>query len=76
MSYLSAHANKSVIYLDQFRSEKKHLSSVKISDDNLKQRLSLGIALLPESEDDKHVAKQMLLYKNLGCKLCFTFKMD
>lgn len=51
---------------NQFRSEKKYLTSVKISDDDMKQRLSLDIALLPESEEDRIVAKRMLLYKNLG----------
>uniref|UniRef100_A0AC34GSZ6 Coiled-coil domain-containing protein 130 n=1 Tax=Panagrolaimus sp. ES5 TaxID=591445 RepID=A0AC34GSZ6_9BILA len=51
---------------NQFRSEKKYLNGVKISDDNLKQRLSLEIRLQPESEEDKILAKRMLLYKNLG----------
>jgi coiled-coil domain-containing protein 130 len=60
---------------NQFRSEKKYLSGVKISDDNLKQRLSLDIALQPESEEDRIIAKRMLLYKNLGSgKKCDSSK--
>lgn len=59
---------------NQFRSEKKHLLAIKESDDQIKQRLSLGIPLQPEKDEDKIMAKQMLLYKNLGSKLILKFK--
>uniref|UniRef100_A0A7E4VBN0 Coiled-coil domain-containing protein 130 n=1 Tax=Panagrellus redivivus TaxID=6233 RepID=A0A7E4VBN0_PANRE len=49
-----------------FRAEKKHLAGVKISDDALKERLSISVPLVPSSEEDKIMARQMLLYKNLG----------
>lgn len=54
---------------NQFRTEKKHLQKVKESDDKIKEKLSLDIPLQPESEEDRIMAKRMLLYKNLGSKL-------
>ncbi|KAE9549026.1 hypothetical protein FO519_007770 [Halicephalobus sp. NKZ332] len=62
---------------NQFRTEKKHLQKVKESDDKIREKLSLEIPLQPESEEDRIMAKRMLLYKNLGTgKKCVSSKQE
>jgi len=48
-----------------FRGEKKHLNEKRIRDEELKKRLSTGISLVPESEDDRRMAQHIVKFSQM-----------
>ena len=45
--------------------EKKDLNEKRVRDDELKNRLSTEISLLPELKEDRLAASRLLLYRNI-----------
>jgi hypothetical protein len=65
--------NSNSILRKSFRMEKKMLNEVRAKDQEIKERLSTEITLLPEKEEDRLAAKRLAFGKYLNGWFFITF---